>query len=290
MLFTGTNIAVMLVFGIISYVFGLDQYLTPYGINYTSLMIFSLVFGFTGAIISLLLSKTMAKWSMGLTMINDPSNETERWIVQTVKKLSDTASIGMPEVGVYEGAPNAFATGAFKNSALVAVSTGLLETMDREEVEAVLAHEVSHIVNGDMVTMTLIQGVVNTFVIFLSRALGFIIDSFLHRGEERRGSFGVGYFVTRMVLEIFFGFLASMIVAWFSRKREFRADGGAAKLMGRRQPMISALKRLGGVDAGKLPKGLQAMGISSSSIGRLFATHPPIEDRIKYLQQQQSFE
>lgn len=289
-LFIGTNIAVMLVLGIVSAVFGLNSYLTPYGINYQSLMVFSLIFGFTGSIISLLLSKTIAKWSMGLTMINEPQDEVERWIVQTVQRLADKANIGMPDVGIYAGEPNAFATGAFKNSALVVVSTGLLETMDREEVEAVLAHEVAHIVNGDMVTMTLIQGVMNTFVVFLSRALGFAIDNFLSRGEERRGGFGMGYFITRIVLEIFFGFLASMVVAWFSRKREFRADAGAAKLMGRRQPMINALRRLGGVEAGELPKGLQAMGISSSSIGRLFSTHPPIEDRINYLQQQQSFE
>lgn len=289
-LFIATNVAVMLVLGVVSTVFGLNSYLTPYGLNYKTLMVFSLVIGFTGAIISLLLSKIMAKWSMGLTMISEPKDEVERWIVQTVQRLADKANIGMPDVGIYEGAPNAFATGAFKNSALVAVSTGLLQSMEREEVEAVLAHEVAHIVNGDMVTMTLIQGVMNTFVVFLSRVIGFAIDSFLNRGEERRGGFGMGYFITRIVLEIFLGFLASMVVAWFSRKREFRADAGAAKLMGRRQPMINALRRLGGVESGELPKSMQAMGISSSSIGRLFSTHPPIEDRINYLQQQQSFE
>ena len=192
----------------------------------------------------------------------------------------------MPEVGIYEGEPNAFATGAFKNSALVAVSTGLLSGMTRDEVEAVLGHEVAHIANGDMVTMTLIQGVVNTFVIFLSRAIGFAIDNFLNRGEERRGP-GAGYMITYLVLEVFLGLLASMIVAWYSRQREFRADAGSGDLMGQRQSMIQALRRLGGLQAGELPNGLQSMGITGS-IGKLFATHPPIEERIARLQQAQA--
>ena len=283
-LFLATNLAVMLVLGVVISVFGLNRFLTPYGIDYSALLVFSLVVGFTGSIISLLMSKRMAKWTMGLTMISQPRNADEAWIVQTVQRLADRANIGMPEVAIYEGEPNAFATGAFKNSALVAVSTGLLASMTRDEVEAVLGHEVAHIANGDMVTLTLIQGVVNTFVIFLSRAIGYAVDSFLSRGEERRGP-GVGYYVTYMALEVGLGFLASMIVAWFSRQREFRADAGAAALMGQRQPMINALRRLGGVPAGELPSNMQAMGITGA-MGKLFASHPPIEKRIERLQQQ----
>ncbi len=274
----------MLVLGVVISVFGLNRFLTPYGIDYSALLVFSLVVGFTGSIISLLMSKRMAKWTMGLTMISQPRNADEAWIVQTVQRLADRANIGMPEVAIYEGEPNAFATGAFKNSALVAVSTGLLASMTRDEVEAVLGHEVAHIANGDMVTLTLIQGVVNTFVIFLSRAIGYAVDSFLSRGEERRGP-GVGYYVTYIALEIGLGILASMIVAWFSRQREFRADAGAAALMGQRQPMINALRRLGGVPAGELPSNMQAMGITGA-MGKLFASHPPIEKRIERLQQQ----
>ena len=283
-LFLATNLAVMLVLGVVISVFGLNRFLTPYGIDYSALLVFSLVVGFTGSIISLLMSKRMAKWTIGLTMISQPRNADEAWIVQTVQRLADRANIGMPEVAIYEGEPNAFATGAFKNSALVAVSTGLLASMTRDEVEAVLGHEVAHIANGDMVTLTLIQGVVNTFVIFLSRAIGYAVDSFLSRGEERRGP-GVGYYVTYIALEIGLGILASMIVAWFSRQREFRADAGAAALMGQRQPMINALRRLGGVPAGELPSNMQAMGITGA-MGKLFASHPPIEKRIERLQQQ----
>ncbi len=282
-LFLATNLAVMLVLSTVISVFGLNRYLTAYGINYPALMVFSLVVGFTGSIISLLMSKQMAKWTMGLTMITQPRTADEAWIVQTVQRLAERANIGMPEVAVYEGEPNAFATGAFKNSALVAVSTGLLANMTREEVEAVLGHEVAHIANGDMVTLTLVQGVVNTFVIFLSRVIGYAVDSFLSRGEERRGP-GIGYYVTYIALEIGLGILASMIVAWFSRQREFRADAGAAQLMGQRQPMINALRRLGGIPAGELPSNMQAMGITGS-IGKLFASHPPIEERIARLQQ-----
>ena len=282
-LFLATNLAVMLVLSTVISVFGLNRYLTAYGINYPALMVFSLAVGFTGSIISLLMSKQMAKWTMGLTMITQPRTADEAWIVQTVQRLAERANIGMPEVAVYEGEPNAFATGAFKNSALVAVSTGLLANMTREEVEAVLGHEVAHIANGDMVTLTLVQGVVNTFVIFLSHVIGYAVDSFLSRGEERRGP-GVGYYVTYIALEIGLGLLASMIVAWFSRQREFRADAGAAQLMGQRQPMINALRRLGGIPAGELPSNMQAMGITGS-IGKLFASHPPIEERIARLQQ-----
>ena len=285
-LFLLTNLAVMLVLGVVTSVFGLNRYLSAYGMNYGSLMVFSLFIGFTGSIISLLMSKQMAKWTTGLQLITQPRTADEAWIVQTVQRLSERAGIGMPEVGIYEGEPNAFATGAFKNSALVAVSTGLLSGMTRDEVEAVLGHEVAHIANGDMVTMTLIQGVVNTFVIFLSRAIGFAIVNFLNRGEERRSP-GAGYMITYLVLEVFLGILASTIVAWYSRQREFRADAGSGDLMGQRQSMIQALRRLGGLQAGELPNGLQSMGITGS-IGKLFATHPPIEERIARLQQAQA--
>ena len=285
-LFLLTNLAVMLVLGVVTSVFGLNRYLSAYGMNYGSLMVFSLFIGFTGSIISLLMSKQMAKWTTGLQLITQPRTADEAWIVQTVQRLAERAGIGMPEVGIYEGEPNAFATGAFKNSALVAVSTGLLSGMTRDEVEAVLGHEVAHIANGDMVTMTLIQGVVNTFVIFLSRAIGFAVDNFLNRGEERRSP-GAGYMITYLVLEVFLGILASTIVAWYSRQREFRADAGSGDLMGQRQSMIQALRRLGGLQAGELPNGLQSMGITGS-IGKLFATHPPIEERIARLQQAQA--
>lgn len=285
-LFLLTNLAVMLVLGVVTSVFGLNRYLSAYGMNYGSLMVFSLFIGFTGSIISLLMSKQMAKWTTGLQLITQPRTADEAWIVQTVQRLAERAGIGMPEVGIYEGEPNAFATGAFKNSALVAVSTGLLSGMTRDEVEAVLGHEVAHIANGDMVTMTLIQGVVNTFVIFLSRVIGFAVDNFLNRGEERRGP-GAGYMITYLVLEVFLGILASTIVAWYRRQREFRADAGSGDLMGQRQSMIQALRRLGGLQAGELPNGLQSMGITGS-IGKLFATHPPIEERIARLQQAQA--
>jgi len=244
--------------------------------------VFAFIMGFGGAFISLLISKPMAKWSAGVQVIEQPRNADEAWIVETVRRFADQAKIGMPEVGIFEGEPNAFATGAFKNSALVAVSTGLLQGMTREEVEAVIGHEVAHVANGDMVTMTLIQGVMNTFVVFLSRVIGYLVDGWLNRGEERRGP-GIGYFVTTIVLDILLGFVAAMIVAWFSRQREFRADRGSTELMGRRQPMIHALARLGGMVPGELPKSLQSMGITSG-VGKLFSTHPPIEERIAALQ------
>ena len=281
-LFVLTNLAVVVVLGIVANLLGVNRYLTANGLNLGQLLGFALVMGFGGAIISLLLSKTIAKWSAGVQVIEQPRNADEAWIVQTVRKFADQAGIGMPEVGVFEGEPNAFATGAFKNSALVAVSTGLLQGMTREEVEAVIGHEVAHIANGDMVTMTLIQGVMNTFVVFLSRVIGYIVDGWLSRGEQRSGP-GIGYFVTTIVLDILFGFLAAIIVAWFSRQREFRADRGSAQLMGRKQPMIAALARLGGMVPGELPKGLQALGITSG-VGKLFSTHPPIEERIAALQ------
>lgn len=281
MLFVMTNVAVMVVLGIVTSLFGLNRFAGP-DMQVGQLMVYSLVIGFTGAIISLLISKPMAKSSMGVKIINEPANADEAWIVETVRRLSEKAGIKMPEVGIYEGEPNAFATGAFKNSALVAVSTGLLQGMTREEVEAVLGHEVAHVANGDMVTMTLIQGVMNTFVVFLSRLIGSFIDSALRKGSDSSGP-GIGYFAITIVLDILFGFLAGMIVAWFSRHREFRADEGAAQLMGRKQPMINALQRLGGMHPGELPKTMQAMGITGH-LGKLFASHPPMEQRIAALQ------
>ena len=279
LLFVLTNVAVMAVVGLVSSLFGLGRYV---GTNTGQLMIFSLLVGFTGAIVSLLMSKSMAKMTMGLKVINQPANADEAWIVETVRKFADKAGIGMPEVAIYEGEPNAFATGAFKNSALVAVSTGLLSGMTRDEVRAVLGHEIAHVANGDMVTMTLIQGVMNTFVVFASRAIGYLVDSFLRRGDDRNSGPGIGYMVTTLVLDIVFGFVAAIIVAWFSRQREFRADAGSAQLLGQTQPMINALYRLGGMQPGELPKSMQAMGIAGG-IGALFSSHPPIEQRVEAL-------
>ena len=281
-LFVLTNFAVMAVLMVTTRLLGVDRYLTANGLNMTALAGFSLVMGFGGATISLLMSKTMAKMSTGAQVIEQPRNADEAWIVQTVQNFASKAGIGMPEVAIYDGAPNAFATGAFKNSALVAVSTGLLQSMTKEEVEAVIGHEVAHVANGDMVTMTLIQGVMNTFVVFLSRVIGYAVDSFLRKGDDRSGP-GIGYMVTTIVLDIVLGFVAAIIVAWFSRQREFRADAGAANLMGRKQPMINALARLGGLTPGELPKTMQAMGIAGG-LGKLFSTHPPMEDRIAALQ------
>ena len=281
-LFLVTNLAVMLVLSITASLLGVNRYLAGSGLNLGSLLAFAAVMGFGGAIISLLISKPIAKWTSGVQVITGNEGSDEAWIVNTVRKFADQAGIGMPEVGVFEGEPNAFATGAFKNSALVAVSTGLLQGMTRDEVEAVIGHEVAHISNGDMVTMTLIQGVMNTFVVFLSRVIGYLVDGFLSKGDNRSGP-GIGYFVTTIVLDILLGFLAAIIVAWFSRQREFRADAGSASLLGRKQPMINALARLGGMVPGELPKGLQSMGITSG-VGKLFSTHPPIEERIARLQ------
>ncbi|MEO9136121.1 MAG: protease HtpX [Casimicrobiaceae bacterium] len=279
-LFVATNLAVVLVLSIVLKVFGLDRALATQGFQYGQILVYSLVVGFAGAIISLLMSKSIAKWTTGAQVIETPRNESEAWLVETVRKLAAAAGVAMPEVATYEGAPNAFATGAFRNSAFVAVSTGLLQSMNREEVEAVLGHELSHVANGDMVTLTLIQGVVNTFVIFASRIVGSIIDRAVFRTE--RGS-GPGYFITVIVCQIVFGILASVIVAWFSRWREFRADAGSARLLGP-QPMIHALMRLGGGESGQLPKALQASGISGGSgMMALFASHPPIEERIAAL-------
>ena len=285
-LFILTNVLVVAVLGIVASLLGVNRYLTGSGLNLGALLGFALVMGFGGAIISLLISKPMAKWTSGVQVIEQPRNADEAWIVDTVRKLADKAGIGMPEVGIFEGAPNAFATGAFKNSALVAVSTGLLQGMTREEIEAVIGHEIAHVANGDMVTMTLIQGVMNTFVVFLNRVIGYAVDSFLRKGDDRNSGPGIGYMITTFVLDIVLGFAAAMVVAWFSRQREFRADAGAAQLMGRKQPMVNALARLGGMTPGELPKSVAAMGIAGG-IGQLFSTHPPIEERIAALQNAQ---
>ena len=281
-LFLLTNIAVMVVLTIVLKILGIDVAMAQQGFNLGPLLVFSAVVGFTGSIISLLISKQMAKWSTHAQLIDGSEGTTQHWLVETVRKLSQKAGIGMPEVAIYEGEPNAFATGAFRNSALVAVSTGLLQSMNQEEVEAVLGHEVAHVANGDMVTMTLLQGVVNTFVIFLSRIVGTIVDRTVFRTE--RGT-GPGFFITVMVCQIVFGVLASVIVAWFSRRREFRADRGSAQYLGSSRPMINALARLGGLEPGALPQSIRAMGISDrpSWMG-LFASHPPIEQRIAALQ------
>jgi len=282
-LFILTNLAVLVVLSVVLKLLGLDQAMySQTGLDYGALLAFSAVVGFTGSIISLLMSKTIAKWSTGAHVIEQPGNEAEAWLVETVRKLAQRANIGMPEVAIYEGDANAFATGAFKNSALVAVSTGLLQQMNKEEVEAVLGHEIAHIANGDMVTLTLIQGVLNTFVVFFSRVVGTLVDRAVFRNE--RGS-GPGYFITVMVSQIVFGILASMIVAWFSRQREFRADAGSARYLGTPQPMIHALARLGGLEPGELPKAMAGFGITDKGgVMALFATHPPMEARIAALQ------
>ena len=285
LLFVVTNLAVMLVLGIAASLLGVNRYLTANGLNLGMLLGFAAVMGFGGAIISLLISKPMAKWSTGAQLINQSTDPTHRWIVGTVEKFAQKAGIGMPDVAIFEGEPNAFATGAFKNSAMVAVSTGLLQSMNRDEVEAVIGHEIAHVANGDMVTMALIQGVMNTFVVFLSRVIGYFVDKVVLR-NEREGP-GIGYYITTVVLDIVLGVLAAVVVAAFSRQREYRADAGAAALMGRKQPMINALARLGGLDPGELPKSMAAMGISAKPSGlmALFSSHPPIEDRIRALQQ-----
>jgi heat shock protein HtpX len=288
-LFVLTNLAIIVLLGItlsiISAVFGINfGAMGGRTLAIGPLLVFAMVVGFTGAFISLLISKPMAKWTTGAQVIKQPSNAMEQWLVDTVRRHAEKAGIGMPEVALYEGEPNAFATGAFKNSALVAVSTGLLQSMSREEVEAVLGHEVAHIANGDMVTMTLIQGVMNTFVVFLSRVIGYVVDRIILKNQNDGP--GIGYWATVLVMDIVLGFLAAIIVAWFSRQREFRADAGAAALMGNKQPMINALARLGGMQPGELPAQVKTMGISGSPSGflALFSSHPPIEQRIQALQ------
>ncbi|HUH60574.1 MAG TPA: protease HtpX [Candidimonas sp.] len=283
-LFLLTNIAVLVVLSATMSVLGVGRYLTANGLDLTQLLIFSALLGFTGSIISLLISKWMAKQSTGARIIDPqaPATPREAWLLDTVHQLADRAGIGRPEVAIYDGAPNAFATGAFKNDALVAVSTGLLESMTEEEVAAVLGHEIAHVANGDMITLTLIQGVVNTFVIFMARVVGYFVDKVIFKNER---DVGFGYYITVIVAEIAFGILASLIVAWFSRQREYRADAGSASLLGSREPMIRALARLGGAEPGALPKAFQNFGISGGgAVSAMFASHPPIEARIHALQ------
>lgn len=284
-LFILTNLAVMLVLSATLQILGVNRFLTQQGLNIQMLLIFSLVVGFTGAIFSLLISKPMAKWSTGAQVINPqaPNGPRESWLLDTVYQLADRAKIGRPEVAIYEGEPNAFATGAFRNDSLVAVSTGLLDSMTEEEVTAVLAHEVAHVANGDMVTLTLIQGVVNTFVVFLARVVGYVVDRVVLKNDK---STGPGYYITVIVCEIAFGLAASLIVAWFSRRREYAADAGSAVLLSSREPMIRALARLGGLTPGELPKSFEAAGISGGGgLSAMFATHPPIPARIRALQE-----
>ncbi|TAJ53601.1 MAG: protease HtpX [Nevskiaceae bacterium] len=287
-LFLLTNIAVVLVLGVVCSLLGVDRYLTANGLNLTSLLIFSAVMGMGGSFISLAMSKWMAKRSTGAEVITQPRNSAEMWLLQTVERQARAAGIGMPEVAIYDSPePNAFATGMNKNSALVAVSTGLLRSMKQEEVEAVLGHEIGHVANGDMVTLTLIQGVVNTFVIFLSRVIAYAVDQFLRRGDSRDSGPGMAYMLVSLVMQVVLGIGASMIVAAFSRYREFRADAAGAQFAGRRK-MIAALQRLQSFkdSPSQLPKEMTAFGIREGMMG-LFSSHPPLEKRIAALEQAQ---
>ncbi|MBK8124929.1 MAG: protease HtpX [Dokdonella sp.] len=283
-LFVATNLAVMALLTLVVKIFGIDTYTySKAGINFQGLLVMSAVLGFGGSFISLLASKWVAKWQTGARVIENPSNPTESWLLSTVRRQAEGAGIGMPEVAIYDAPEmNAFATGATRNSALVAVSTGLLQQMSQEEVEAVLAHEVSHVANGDMVTMTLLQGVLNTFVIFLARVVGTVIDRAIS-GNRDNGGGGIAYFLIVMVLQVVLGILASVIVMAFSRWREFRADAGSARLSSK-QKMISALERLGqGRGENSLPSAIQAFGIAGGGMRKLFSSHPPIEERIAAL-------
>jgi len=284
-LFLLTNLAVVLVLGVVASVLGVDKFLTANGLNLTMLLAFSAIMGFGGSIISLLMSKWMAKRSTGAQVITQPRNSAEMWLLQTVERQARAAGIQMPEVAIYDSPePNAFATGANKNAALVAVSTGLLKAMTQEEVEAVLGHEIGHVANGDMVTLTLVQGVVNTFVIFLSRVIAYAVDSFLKRGSNDNSGPGFAYYGVSMLMQVVLGIGASMIVAAFSRYREFRADEAGARLAGKRK-MIAALQRLQSFkDApSQLPKEMTAFGIREGLMG-MFSSHPPLEKRIAALQ------
>ncbi|MFT4808182.1 MAG: heat shock protein HtpX [Paraglaciecola sp.] len=284
LLFLGTNIAVMALLGLTFSLFGIQGLLVDNGVdlNLNALLMYAAVIGFSGAFISLFLSKFLAKRSMQVHIIVDAENQTERWLVETVQKMAKTAGIGMPEVGIFShSSPNAFATGWNKNNALVAVSTGLLDAMPKNEVEAVLAHEVSHVANGDMVTMTLIQGVVNTFVVFLSRIIGHVVDRVVFRVERGHGP---AFWIVSFIAEILLGLFATVIVMWFSRYREFKADAGAAKLAGNHN-MIAALQRLQSFKgAPKLPDEMAAFAINAGKVQAIFSSHPPLEQRIKALQ------
>ena len=285
-LFLATNLAVILVLSVVLRLLGVDRILdeSGAGINFEALLVLSLVIGFGGSFISLAMSKWMAKRSTGAQVITQPRNEVESWLLNVVQTQARQAGIETPEVAIYPAPDmNAFATGARRNAALVAVSTGLLQGMRRDEVEAVLAHEISHVANGDMVTLTLVQGVVNTFVIFLSRIVGHFVDRVVFRNEQ---GYGAGYFISVLVAQLVLGILASIIVMWVSRQREFRADAGSARLNGT-QPMVRALQRLGAGRPAELPESLEAFGISGSKrhgIQKLFMSHPPIDERIAALQ------
>ena len=282
LLFLATNAAILVVISIVFRLLGLDGILAQNGVDLDlqALLIYSAIIGFSGSLISLFMSKFMAKRSMGVHLIEQPQNQAERWLVDTITRQAQQTGIGMPEVGIFEGAPNAFATGWNRNDALVAVSTGLLRSMNEDEVEAVLAHEISHVANGDMVTLTLIQGVVNTFVVFLSRVIGHVVDRVILKNERGHG---IGFFITSMIAQVVLSFLASAIVMWFSRWREFRADAGGANLASR-DKMISALQRLQQAhDPEPLPDEMAAFGISGGGLKELFASHPPLEKRIEAL-------
>ena len=286
-LFIGTNLAVLLLLSIVCHLFGIDQMMASRGYGgMGGLLVFAAVFGMGGAFISLAMSKMIAKWSTGARVIEQPQNETERWLIDTVRRHAQAAGIGMPEVAIYDAPEmNAFATGMTKNSSLVAVSSGLLQQMDREQVGAVLGHEIGHVANGDMVTLTLIQGVLNTLVILAARIVGRAVDSWLSGGRDNRGG-GIGYFVVVMVLQVVFGLFASMIVAAFSRWREFRADAAGAQFAGR-GALISARERLkGNHGESTLPNTIAAFGISgplADGFRRLFMSHPPLDERIAAL-------
>lgn len=284
LLFIATNIAVMIVISILFNLLGLSGYVTAQGLDLKALLMMSAVIGVTGSVISLAMSKSMAKSSMGVQVITQPQNQTEKWLLDVVTKQAQQAGIGMPEVGIFQApVANAFATGMNRNNALVAVSTGLLQSMTPDEVEAVVGHEVSHVANGDMVTMALMQGVLNTFVYFFATIIGYIVDRALSGNNERSGV-GMGYYLVQMIAQVALGFLASMLVCWFSRKREFRADAGGASLAGS-QKMIGALRALQrGHEAEELPGQFAAFGINGGGIQKLFMTHPPLEERIAALQ------
>ena len=284
-LFIVTNLAVMLVINVTLRLLGVDRMLNESGgINFSNLLVMSMVIGFAGSIISLFMSKWSAKRMVGAQVIENPADPTERWLVDTVKRQALSAGIGMPEVAIYEAPDvNAFATGWNRNNALVAVSRGLLDNMSKDEAEAVLAHEISHVANGDMITLALIQGVVNTFVVFFSKIIGHFVDRVILKNDGRNGP-GIGAFVTEIAAQMVLGILASIIVMWFSRHREFRADAGGASLAGR-EKMIAALERLKiNHEQASLPKQMAASGISGgSAMGKLFMTHPPLDERIAAL-------
>lgn len=288
LLFVATNVAILLVLSFTLRVLGVEPYLNEYGLNYQALLIFAAVFGMGGSFISLAMSKWIAKRATGAQVIEAPRTETEAWLLETVRRQAKLSNIRMPEVAVYDAPDvNAFATGMFRDKALVAVSTGLLRTMNRDEAEAVLGHEVSHVANGDMITLALIQGVVNTFVIFFSRVIGHFVDRVVFRSER---GYGPGYWITTLIAEVVLAVLASIIVLWFSRWREFRADAGGARLAGR-DKMIAALKRLQqAYQPAQLPDQLEAFGISGRmghGLKRLFMSHPPLEERIAALERAQ---